>query len=101
LSAYILAEEAMKDLEAIWDYIAQDNLDAADRWTDRLFATFEALADRPGMGHMRRDLTELPLLFWPVGAYIVIYRKQRTDIEIVAVAHGARDIPVLLTHRRE
>jgi hypothetical protein len=27
----------------------------------------------PGMGHRREDLTPCPILFWPVGAYLIIY----------------------------
>ena len=29
---YVLAPEAELDLKAIWDYIADDNFEAADRW---------------------------------------------------------------------
>ena len=51
------------------------------------------------MGHKREDLTRYPVLFWPVGAYLVIYRPERGPIEIVAVTQGSRDIPAFL-HRR-
>jgi hypothetical protein len=37
------------------------------------------------MGHRRGDLTLYPVLFWPVGAYLIIYRSDRRPIEIVAV----------------
>ena len=50
------------------------------------------------MGHAREDLTPYPVRFWPVGAYLIIYRAERTPIEIVAVTQGSRDIPVFL-HR--
>ncbi|RZU35433.1 hypothetical protein BDD14_5480 [Edaphobacter modestus] len=48
---------------------------------DKLFCLFEVLAERPGMGHKRRDLTNFPLLFFSEGAYVVIYRNQTTHIE--------------------
>ena len=32
MSVYILSEDADLDLDDIWEYIARDNLDAADRW---------------------------------------------------------------------
>jgi plasmid stabilization system protein ParE len=98
-AGYVLGIDADSDLDSIWEYIARDNLDAADRWIDKLFDAFQALADTPGMGHKREDLTLLPVLFWPVGAYIIIYRAQFTPIEIVAVTQGSRDIPAFL-HRR-
>jgi antitoxin ParD1/3/4/toxin ParE1/3/4 len=53
--------------------IAQDNLDAADRWIEKLFDAFEAVGQAPGIGHRRKDLTGHPVLFFPVGAYLVIY----------------------------
>jgi antitoxin ParD1/3/4/toxin ParE1/3/4 len=51
------------------------------------------------MSHKREDLTQYPVLFWPVGSYLVIYRAEVRPIEIVAVTQSARDIPAFL-HRR-
>jgi plasmid stabilization system protein ParE len=99
MTAYILAPEALQDLQDIWDYIATENLDAADRMIDTLFAAFEQLAALPGLGHRREDLTNRPLRFWTVEAYLVIYRAEQTPIEIVAVTRGGRDIPRLLRPR--
>jgi plasmid stabilization system protein ParE len=100
MTAYVLAPESVQDLNDIWDSIAADNVDAADRLMDTLFATFAQLAAMPGLGHTRTDLTDLPLRFWTVGTYIVIYRAERTPLEIVAVTRGGRDIPRFLRRRR-
>lgn len=99
MSKYVLSAAAEADLNAIWEYIAEDNVDAADRWIDKLFNAFETLAQNPNMGHRREDLTLFRVLFWPVAAYLVIYRVRDRSVEIVAVTHGARDIPVFLTQR--
>ena len=42
-----------------------------------------------------------PVLFWPVGNYLIIYRlvSASAPIEIVAITQGSRDIPSFL-HRR-
>jgi plasmid stabilization system protein ParE len=64
-----------------------------------LFDAFEALGQTPGMVHRRDDLTSYPVLFWPVGAYRIIYRAERRPIEIVAVTQGSRDIPAFLSRR--
>jgi plasmid stabilization system protein ParE len=93
MTPYILAPEALQDLQELWDYIATENLDVADRVIDTLFVAFERLAAMPGLGHKREDLTDRPLRFWAVDAYLVIYRAERTPIEIVAVTRGGRDIP--------
>ena len=99
MSAYVLSVAAEQDLDSVWAYIAQNNLDAADRWVAKLFGAFELLARTPGMGHRREDLTALPVLFWPVGAYLIVYRVEDEAVEIVAVAQGARDIPSFLGQR--
>jgi plasmid stabilization system protein ParE len=101
MSQYVLSTGAELDLDEIWEYIAQDNLDAADRWIKKLFDAFETLARAPGMGHKREDLTALRVLFWPVGAYMIIYRVNRKRVEIVAVTQGARDIPSFLGQRAQ
>jgi plasmid stabilization system protein ParE len=99
MTPYILGPDALQDLHDLRDYIAAENLDAADRVIDTLFAAFERLAEMPGLGHAREDLTDQPLRFWTVGAYLVIYRAEQTPIEIVAVTRGGRDIPRLLRRR--
>ena len=66
MSKYVLSAAAEADLNAIWEYIAEDNVDAADRWIDKLFNAFETLAQNPNMGHRREDLTLFRVLFWPV-----------------------------------
>ena len=81
--------------------ITPDNIDVADRWIGKLFDAFVALARTPGMGHKREDLTEYPVLFWPVGAYLILYRLQNEFIEIVAVTQGSRDIPSFLRQRAQ
>ena len=99
MSKYFLSVDAELDLDEIWEYIAKDSLDAADRWIAKLFDEFVSLARTPGMGHAREDLTTLPILFWPVEAYLILYRVQSQRIEIIAVTQGARDIPTSLGQR--
>ncbi|HMD78321.1 MAG TPA: type II toxin-antitoxin system RelE/ParE family toxin [Terracidiphilus sp.] len=101
MKEYVLSTGAEQDLDEIWEYIAQDNINAADRWIGKLFDAFDALARKPGMGHKREDLTAYPILFWPVGAYLILYRVQNERIEIVAVTQGARDIPSFLRQRTQ
>lgn len=97
--SYVLSTDANLDLDDIWEFIAADSVDAADRWIAKLFDAFEALGQTPGMGHRREDLTNYPVLFWPVGAYLIIYRATREVVDIVAVTQGSRDIPSFLRRR--
>jgi plasmid stabilization system protein ParE len=96
---YVLSDDASLDLDGIWDYIAEDDIDAADQFISKLFEAFDGIGDTPGIGHKREDLTSYPVLFWPVGAYLIIYRATSRQVEIVAVTQGARDIPSFLYRR--
>jgi plasmid stabilization system protein ParE len=98
--SYHLTPSARQDVLEIYDYIAADNPDAADRFVDELYQAFDHLATFPRSGHPRVDLAgPRPVLFWPVGAYLIIYHAHHEPLEILAVAHAARDIPTLLRHR--
>jgi plasmid stabilization system protein ParE len=99
MSRYILAPDAEQDLDDLWEYIVRDSVRAADRLIAEIFEAFEVLSRNPGMGHKRQDLTKFPVLFWPVGNYLVIYRATKSLVEIVAIVHGKRDIPVFLRQR--
>jgi plasmid stabilization system protein ParE len=100
VTRFILAPEATRDLDDIWEYIAEDNLEAADRFLGKLYEQILQIADSPEIGHAREDLAEgRPLLFWPVGNYMIMYRAKKRPIEIVGVAHGKRDIPAFLRRR--
>ena len=101
MKRYVLSTGVELDLDEIWEYIAKDSIQAADRWIKKFFDAFDTLARKPGMGHKREDLTAYPILFWPVGAYLILYRTQSERIEIIAVTQGARDIPSFLPHRTE
>ncbi len=99
MSRYTLSNEALVELDDIWGYIAQDDIEAADRWIAKLLDACEMLAGNPRVGHARKDLTAHSVLFWPVGAYLIIYRNLEEAIEILAVTQGARDIPSYLRRR--
>jgi antitoxin ParD1/3/4/toxin ParE1/3/4 len=96
MSSFKLSPQAFRDIDEIWEFIAGDNLDAADRVRDEIFSACEKLAEMPGMGHQREDLADEPLRFWGVYSYLIIYRPDSRPLEIVRVLHGARDIPTLL-----
>lgn len=99
MSRFFLGPGAAADFDDIWEYIAADNADAADLWMERFVGAFRLLAENPGIGHVRADLTARPCRFWPVDNYLIIYRVRPNEVEIVAVTHGGRDIPRLLSGR--
>lgn len=85
---------AAVDIDEIWFYIAEDNPDAADKFTRKLTAQFSKLATMPEIGRTREELSH-ELRSLPVGRYIIFYRPNENGIEIVRVLHGARNLPSL------
>ena len=96
MTDFIVSPAASRDLDEIWEYIAEDSLSAADRWLDKLEKSIQRLAEVPTLGHVRTDLTDQTVLFWPVGRYLMIYRGDRRPIEIVRVVSAYRDVTPLL-----
>jgi antitoxin ParD1/3/4/toxin ParE1/3/4 len=54
------------------------------------------LAQMPGLGHLREELSDEPVRFFPVYSYLIIYRPETDPLEIVRVLHGARDVHTIL-----
>ncbi len=46
---------AAADILDIWDHIAEDSLDQADRWVDKLDEKFKLIATQPSMGRARHE----------------------------------------------
>jgi plasmid stabilization system protein ParE len=74
MSSYAFHPDALADLNEIWEYIAEDNLDAADRVLADIRTVLRTLAGSPHIGHRRLDLTARPLRFHVVRKeYLVAY----------------------------
>jgi plasmid stabilization system protein ParE len=73
MSGFVLHPEAFQDLEEIWEFIAADNVPAADRALEEIYETICALIPYPKAGHKRPDLTSRPLRFQPVRDFVVVY----------------------------
>lgn len=87
-----LSREAAADIREIWEYIAKDSVKIARQVRLSLFDACERLAKNPSIGHTRQDLTARPVLFWPVGSYLVIYDPKSMPVRILRVIRGARDL---------
>ncbi len=92
----MLSPDALQDLQEVWDFVAIDNANAADQLEDEFFNAFEKLARQPGMGHTRSDVTGRDVRFWPAGSYLIVYREGPPALQILAILHGARDVPEVM-----
>jgi antitoxin ParD1/3/4 len=95
MSAYALTPLAKADIFNIWSYIADDNVDAADRVEQAIYDACALMAEAPLRGHSRPDLTSRPLRFWTLTRYpndAVAYRPETAPLQVVAVLHGKRNL---------
>jgi toxin ParE1/3/4 len=96
VNQFELARRALGDLQEIWDFVSEDNFTAADRLLEEVYRTFGQLAEVPGMGHKREDLTHRNVLFWTLHSYLIVYRNSQ-PLRVVRVIHAKRDVKKLLT----
>lgn len=82
---------ALRDREAIIDYIARDKPLAAVAWDERLELAASRLIDHPRMGRTGRVPGTRELVVHP--NHILIYRKAAARVEILRVLHAARKWP--------
>ena len=95
-SRFIFTEEAEIQLLEILDYLADESESAAVRVRDAICDAVKKIAENPGIGHTREDLTDRALKFWSVYSYLVVYDPESRPLTVVAVLHGARDIGEML-----
>lgn len=91
----VISDQAVTDLTDVWTYIARDDVEAADRFVDKLYGQCGQLSQSPGMGRTRAGL--LPgLRSFPVGRYIIFYRTRGETLEIARILSAYRDLQSLL-----
>ena len=101
MSGFSLHPDAITDIEEIWEFIAADNLDAADRILQELYESIQALVSYPHLGHARPDLTSKPLRFQIVRDLLIAYAPDQKPLRVVAVLHGRRNPRIIASLLRE
>ena len=96
MKPFILTPRAEQDVNDIWEYIADDNIEAADRVLAALGKTMHRLAKDPGIGHMREELADRRHRFFLVYSYLIVYRFETRPLQVIRVLHAARDLQSIL-----
>jgi plasmid stabilization system protein ParE len=96
MKPFILTPRAAQDLGDIWEYIADDNIEAADRVLAALEKAMHKLAGNPGIGHMREELADRRHRFFQVYSYLIVYRSETKPLQVLRVLHAARDVQSIL-----
>jgi plasmid stabilization system protein ParE len=99
MASFRLTRNAVDDLDAIWLHIYEDNPEAADAVEEEIRSACALLAESPLQGHLRHDLTKLPVRFWTLPkypSYMVVYDPRARPLAILLVLHGMRNLRRLL-----
>ena len=83
------SDRALQRVEEIALYIAQDDRDAAVRWTVGLFEAVERLAEFAQSGRSVPELGAREIRELIYGAYRVFYRVGEV-VEVMTVRHGSQ-----------
>lgn len=87
----IVSPLAEEDLEEIWSFIAERDVEAADRLIDEITGRFDHLLAYPEAGRARHELL-VNLRSFPVKRYVIFYQPTDDGVEIFRVLHGSRDV---------
>ena len=85
--------EAIEDLDAIAEYISEDSPRYASSVVGRALRAVALAAEFPLSGTIVPEWQDETLRQCLVFSYRLIYKVQPSQIEIIAVIHGARSLP--------
>jgi toxin ParE1/3/4 len=86
-------DTALRHLDAIHHYIAQDSPAYAKRMVDRLTRRSQQIVEFPLSGRMVPEYETTQIREIVEGPYRIIYHVKPGQIDVLAVIHGAQDIP--------
>ena len=99
----LLTNDAARDLEALYDYIARhDAPQKADYVLEQIEKAFDRLSEFPERGAYPKELAALgireyrEIFFKP---YRIIYRIMDKDVYVLLIVDGRRDMQTLLQRR--
>ena len=96
MTAYRLSPAAAADLDAIWDYTADNwGVARANRYTDDIKQACGELANGSRTGrminHVRSDYLKLN-----IGSHLIMYRKRSGVVDVIRILHQRMDLPAHL-----
>ena len=94
MAAVVWTERALGHLDAISDYIARDSPRLAQLFVRRVFDATTLLADFPRSGRRVPEFNRDDLREILIQSYRIIYRVTGGSVEVIAVRHAARRLPI-------
>jgi toxin ParE1/3/4 len=90
----VLSESAVEDLRSLHAYIAEDNasFQIAERYIDRILASFDKLETFPEIGRKRDDLKPGFRTYGFERKVLVVYSIREDVVRIEQTFYGGRDV---------
>ncbi len=85
---------SIERLEEISDYIAEDNISAANKFIDDVFSKVEALKDNVEIGRIVPELAHSNIRELIFGNYRIIYRYDNKLISVLTVRNFKQILPL-------
>ncbi len=87
----VLSEDAARDLDDAWDYLArEESVNAADTVLREIAKTYKLLNTWPLLGR-KRDNVSPGARSLVVNPYVVFYRITEDTVRIIRILHQSRD----------
>ena len=90
----IWTHRARRRLQEIYDYIANDQPQNAEKWINHLIERGHKTAEQPWMGRMVPEYEEETIREVLQGDYRIIYQITASRINILTVRHGSQLLPL-------
>lgn len=87
----VWAPSALKDVDAIAQYIKKDSIDQAALFVARIIEMTDRLENFPESGRMIPEINSEDCREMIYGAYRIMYRLSKTSVWITGIVHGARN----------
>jgi len=98
----LIRDEVVEDVESIKQFIAADNIEAANRFSPAVLAAWDVLLAFPYIGRPRTFKLVAGVRSWGVPGfrnYLVFYRVKGETVDVLAVLEGHRDLAAVLEKR--
>ena len=91
MSNYTLSEEALNDLDKIWDYTTnQWSVNQANKYVTEVYSCIEFLAENPLSG--KQTTTQIiNTRQFQIESHLIFYIKENSGITVVRIIHKKAD----------
>ena len=98
MNSHRFSLEALEDLDVIWQWVAADDVRAADRSIADIKSACGQIAEHPNLGGRHTQWTRKPVRFFLIRTnYWIVYDPESKPLEIMRIVHAARDIARILS----